>query len=181
MKRKYFGGIRYALTLFRGMFFARKISGGRRLSVCGRIISIFENATVRFGDNVRLYPQVKLSVVGNGGGAFLFVGEHVAIGDRTEIHCGKEISIGAGTLISWDVCIMDRDYHKFNQETERIAPVYIGNNVWIGHHSIICKGVRIGDGAVVAAGSIVTNDVPAKCCVAGNPARIIKENVYWKP
>ena len=55
----------------------------------------------------------------------------------------------------------------------------VGNDVWIGARVLILKGITIGDGAVVAAGSVVTRDVPAKALVAGNPARIIKEDVYW--
>lgn len=60
---------------------------------------------------------------------------------------------------------------------ERLAidkPVTIGNDVWIGGHSTICPGVTIGDGAVIAAGSVVTKDVPANVVVGGVPAKIIK-------
>lgn len=56
-----------------------------------------------------------------------------------------------------------------------IAPVKISDKVWIGFNSIILKGVTIGEGAVVGAGSVVTKDVPAWTVVAGNPARIIRE------
>ena len=59
-------------------------------------------------------------------------------------------------------------------------PITIGENVWIGCRALILKGVTIGDGAVVAAGAVVTKDVPANCVVAGNPAKIIKENVVWQ-
>ncbi len=76
---------------------------------------------------------------------------------------------------------MDRDYHKFNSNTEEIKPVKIGDNVWIGCNSIILKGITIGNGAVVAAGSIVTKDVPPKVLVGGNPAKVIKEDIYWIP
>jgi acetyltransferase-like isoleucine patch superfamily enzyme len=58
--------------------------------------------------------------------------------------------------------------------------VFIGNNVWIGNRAIIMKGVTIDDGAIIAAGSIVTKDVPARCLVAGVPAKVVRENVQWK-
>lgn len=89
------------------------------------------------------------------------------------------MKIGDGTLIAWDCCIMDRDYHKFESETEVTRPVVIGKRVWIGCNVLIMKGVTVGDGAVIAAGSVVTKDVPAAALVGGNPARILKENVTW--
>ena len=52
--------------------------------------------------------------------------------------------------------------------------------MWIGQGASVLKGVNLGEGAIVAANAVVTKDVPANCAVAGNPARVIKENVYWK-
>lgn len=57
----------------------------------------------------------------------------------------------------------------------KICPVKICNKVWIGFNSIILKGVTIGEGSIVGAGSVVTKDVPPWTIVAGNPARIIRE------
>jgi acetyltransferase-like isoleucine patch superfamily enzyme len=58
-------------------------------------------------------------------------------------------------------------------------PIIIGNHVWVGMNATILKGVTIGDGAIIAAGSIVTKDVKANTLVGGVPARILKENVEW--
>lgn len=169
-----------ALDLTRGFF--RKA----RFERCGSLLRmekgvriIKKNAHIELGRKVMLYRNVKLSVFGTSGDATLKIGDNVAIGDRTEIHAGKEITIGANTLISWDCCILDRDYHKLMSDTELLKPVKIGKNVWIGARSLIVKGVTIGDGAVIAAGSVVTKDVPPKALVGGNPAKIIKEDVYW--
>jgi serine O-acetyltransferase len=52
----------------------------------------------------------------------------------------------------------------------------IGDDVWIGPHAIVIGGVRIGDGAIIGPGSVVTKDVPARCVVAGNPARILRSD-----
>jgi acetyltransferase-like isoleucine patch superfamily enzyme len=171
-----------ALKLLRGVFFRC------RFEKCGSILRVGpgvrilrKNARIYLGRKVQLYRHVKLSVWGTDGQALLEIGDNTAIGDRTEIHSGKHVSIGNGCNISWDVCIMDRDYHKLDSETEIISPVIIGNDVWIGCRSIILKGVRIGNGAVVAAGSVVTKDVPANTIVAGNPARVVREGVAWKP
>ena len=58
--------------------------------------------------------------------------------------------------------------------------IEIGNKVWIATGAMILPGVKIGDGAIVAAGAVVTKDVPERCMVAGIPAKVIKENVEWK-
>ena len=137
---------------------------------------------VTIGKNVTLWNGVKISVCSAcDTPAHLSIGDHVSIGDRTELHVGNHLSIGDGTLIAWDCCIMDRDYHKINSSNEQTAPVVIGKNVWIGCNSLILKGVTIGEGAVVAAGSVVTHDVLPFSLVAGNPAKVIRENIQWHP
>ena len=101
----------------------------------------------------------------------------------SKIYCFNKISIGNNVAISEDVLIRDSDSHKIlidNKENIYTAPIIIGDNVWIGAKATILKGVKIGDGAVVAAGSVVTRDVPSNCIVAGVPAKIIKENISWK-
>lgn len=158
-------------------------SGGDQLSIIGRVVCYkTPNSKICFGDTVTLWGGVKLSVTTNDdSAAILRIGSNVSVGDRTEIHAGKCISIGKNTLISWDCCIMDRDYHAINSDKEKMSPVQIGENVLICCRSLILKGVSIGDGAVIAAGSVVTKDVPNNCIVAGNPACVIKHNVVWKP
>lgn len=139
------------------------------------------NGLVSFEKRVFLYPEVRISVKGTSDDkAQLTIGQGTNIGDRTEIHVGTSISIGRDCAISWDVCILDRDYHEFNGHGEIKKEIVIGDKVWIGCRSTILKGVTIGKGAVIAAGSIVTKDVPANCCVGGNPAKVIKENVNWR-
>jgi acetyltransferase-like isoleucine patch superfamily enzyme len=86
--------------------------------------------------------------------------------------------IGERCSIGWDVWITDTDYHRLN-DGEDIAPVSIGDEVWIGAKSMILKGVTVGKGAVIAAGSVVTKDVPERALVAGNPATVIREDVRW--
>ena len=175
-----FAVLKYGVTIIKGLFLKGKLDGcGKRLSVTGKTKIIKTNGEINFGDYVKLYPNVKLSVCGtNTEKAVLRVGDNVAIGDRTEIHVGSDCSIGKNTLISWDCCIIDRDYHKIGPGEQK-RPIHIGENVWIGCRSLILKGVTIGDGAIIAAGSVVTKDVPPKAVVAGNPAKIVKENVEW--
>ncbi len=131
---------------------------------------------ISVGNRVLLHRFVKLSAYGGK----IEIGNNTYIGDRTEIHSGQSVKIGNNVNIAWDCNILDRDYHGFESETERIEPIEICDNVWIGCGSYILKGVTLGEGSVVAAGSVVTKDVPKACLVAGNPARVIKENVWWK-
>lgn len=97
-----------------------------------------------------------------------------------QIVCFKKIVIGKGCAIARDVIIRDTDAHQIvNSNHLMTEEVIIGDHVWIGNRSIIMKGVTIGSGAIIAAGSIVTKDVPEKCLVAGVPAKLVRKNVEW--
>ncbi len=168
--------------LIRGAFKKVKFNScGKMLRVEKGVRVLKKNSSIEVGNKVQLYRNVKLSAWGTDKNARLKIGNNTSIGDRTEIHCGDEVTIGNGCNISWDVVIMDRDYHKLNSQTEVYKPVHIKDNVWIGCRSIILKGVTIEEGAVVAAGSVVTRDVPKNAVVGGNPAKVIKEGIYWLP
>lgn len=98
-----------------------------------------------------------------------------------QIICADKIVIGEDVAIARDVIIRDTDAHEILGKNHcKTKPIVIGNHVWIGTRAIIMKGVTIGDGAVIAAGAIVTKDVPANTIVAGVPATVIRENVEWK-
>jgi acetyltransferase-like isoleucine patch superfamily enzyme len=121
----------------------------------------------------------------------LSIAEDVYIGDDALISCSTRIEIGAGTLIGHGAQVFDNDSHPVDPEgrdrqwrrirygerlpfTVEAAPITIGRRVWIGMYALVMKGVTIGDGAVVAAGSVVTRDVPPLTVVGGNPARLIR-------
>lgn len=74
-----------------------------------------------------------------------------------------------------DLSLIGKDSFFHNSAPSTVQPVEIGNDVWIGHGAFIRPGIRIGDGAIVAAHAVVTKDVPPYSIVAGNPARIVKE------
>ena len=75
---------------------------------------------------------------------------------------------------------MDSDFHKIETNTNNETGVVIGNHVWVGANSTVLKNVTIEDGAIVGANSLVTKNVSSNCVVAGNPAKVIKENILWK-
>lgn len=95
------------------------------------------------------------------------------------IDCKKSISIGKNACIAREVLIRDYDPHII-VGSESSAEIKIGDNVWIGARSMILKGVTIGDGAVIAAGAVVTHDVPPHTLVGGVPAKILRSNIEWK-
>ena len=81
--------------------------------------------------------------------------------------------IGRGVKIGWDVVILDTDLHGHSGRPAVSTPVVIDDNVWIGCRALILKGVHIGKGAIVAAGAIVTSDVPPLAVVASPKAEVI--------
>ncbi len=164
-------------AVLKGIFYKIKFNKSGKLLRMEKGVRVMKNnGKITLGDRVFLHRYVKLSAYGGN----IEIGNNSYIGDRTEIHAGKSVKIGNNVNIAWDCNILDRDYHAFESESEVIKPVTISDNVWIGVRCIVLKGVTIGEGAVVAAGSVVTRDVPARCLVAGNPAKVIKENVTWK-
>ena len=120
----------------------------------------------------------------------------IAIGDRTfvgasTIISAQEIKIGNDVLVSWGCYLIDHNSHStdYNNRKDDVVnwakgqkdwtnviskSIEIKDKAWIGFNSIILKGVTVGEGAIVGAGSVVTHDVPPYAIVAGNPARIIR-------
>jgi acetyltransferase-like isoleucine patch superfamily enzyme len=96
------------------------------------------------------------------------------------MHCFERIAIGDNTVISENVTIRDSDNHYINNSgSPKTKGIEIGNNVWVGINVTILKGVRINDGAVIAAGAVVNKDIPANTLAGGVPAKVIKGSVTW--
>lgn len=116
----------------------------------------------------------------------LVIGNRCSFGEYNHITVTNGIEIGDDVLTGRWVTITDNSHGATDYETLQIQPlkrklhskgsVKIGNKVWIGDKATILSGVTIGDGAVIAANAVVTKDVPAYCVVAGNPAKVIKQN-----
>ena len=114
----------------------------------------------------------------NGGHLILHGG---FLNENVQIICGGNIEIGIGCAIARDVVIRSYDGHKIVDENySSVRDIRIGNHVWIGQGAQILKGVTIGDGSIIAAGSIVTKDIPPHCLAAGVPAKVIREDIMWQ-
>lgn len=106
------------------------------------------------------------------------IGDCVLMSPGSRISASDEITIGNGVMLANGAYITDSDWHTIYDRTvrdERATPVTIGDNVWLGDHATVLKGVTIGENSVVAARAVVTKDVPANVVVAGNPAKVVKE------
>ena len=105
----------------------------------------------------------------------LFIGENVFVNHNSTLMAAGGIEIGEGTFIGPNVSIIT-DNHEFGS-LQYLHPkkVKIGNRVWIGANAVILPGVTIGNHCVVAAGAVVTKDVPPHSLVAGVPAKVIKQ------
>ena len=120
-------------------------------------------------ENCVFFPGVRITCGQQGR---ISIGNGTYLNRNTEIIAANEVRIGQDCKISWDVVIMDTDGHGIGDGPKVARPIIIENNVWIGCRAIILKGVTIGAGAVVAAGAIVTKDVPAGAIVASPAATV---------
>lgn len=106
-------------------------------------------------------------------GKNVFFNFNCVVLDVMKVEFGNQVLVGPDVQIY--TATHPLDVKTRNSWLEYAKPVSIGNNVWIGGSAVICPGVSIGDGAVIAAGAVVTKSVPANVVVGGNPATIIKE------
>jgi acetyltransferase-like isoleucine patch superfamily enzyme len=166
----------------RGFLLKRKVITLGPIKVFGKIFVEKKKGVIRIGKRSCLWPNVKFSLTQcpNEAPPVIEIGEFTSLGDRTEIHCGKFVKIGNFVLVSWDVNILEYDYHAPGGGHAIPVPIIIEDEVWIGAKAIILKGVTIGKGSIIGAGAVVTKDVPPYSFAAGNPARIIKKVSSWK-
>ena len=168
-----------------------RISLGENVRIKGPVnYHIVQNSKLLIGNNVlvnssnykyhvNMHSPVKL--IADGENSIIEIGDNTRI-HGTCIHAKSKIVIGRNCLIAANCQIIDSNAHELLMEApeSRLSsidsgkPISIGDNCWIGMNSIILPGVSIGDGAVIAAGSIVTKNVQEKTIVGGNPAKLIK-------
>lgn len=179
----------YSMITNRISMSIRGISYGKGFRCCGSIF--YRKATggsIVIGNNVSINSHHISDPIGGDTKTMLIVSpygklvlhDYASISNST-LFASEHIEIGAYTCIGGGVKIYDTDFHsvipeyRLNGNTNvKTAPVYIGEKCFIGGHSIILKGVTIGDEAVIGAGSVVTQNIPPREVWAGNPAKFIK-------
>lgn len=138
------------------------------------------NSTLHFIGNVSIRPGFWCWAIG----ATIVIRKGTVINESTRIFAWRRVEIGEHCHIAANVTIMDNDLHKRATGAEKpvmeCKAVIIKDHVWIGMNAMILKGVTVGEGAIVAAGSIVTKDVKERTLVGGIPAKVIQENVVWE-
>jgi acetyltransferase-like isoleucine patch superfamily enzyme len=143
---------------------------------------IFKNdGNICFDGRADLGHGVKIAVGPNGklrfGNKFLLTAE-------SQIVCKKAITFGDDCLLSWDILIMDCDFHDIKDNNGMVTnpdkEITIGSHVWIGARSMVKKGISIADGCIIASQSVVVKNINTPRQVwGGNPAVMLKEDVNW--
>lgn len=144
-----------------------------------------ENITI--GDHCEILAMIQAECNG-----VISIGNYTTMRGNTKLLAAYKIYIGDYVIISNSVTIYDNNNHPtdpkkrvemsmngyhsdfWNVKHSKFAPIIIEDNVWVGERASILKGVRIGKGAIVAMGAVVTKDVPEYSIVAGNPAKVVK-------
>lgn len=160
-----------------GVIYGTKIVGNRCI--------IDNRGHIELGNNVILnsYPDgelYKTGLITQNDSALIKIGNNCGL-NGTIIRARIKIIIGDNCKFGHGTIILDSNSHNTSidpliRSTGKSidSPVIIGNNVWVGMHSIILKGVHIGDNSIIAAGSVVTKNVPSNKLYGGNPAKFIK-------
>lgn len=155
----------------------------------GKIGTIAGSQYISIADNTRLGDYIYITAwdcVNNVHySPSIAIGKNCCFGAFNHITCINQIYIGDACLTGKWVTITDNNHGDMISSELIIAPekrtmstkgaVVIGNNVWIGDKATILSGVKIGNGVIVAANSVVTKDIPDNCIVGGNPVRILKQ------
>ncbi len=151
----------------------------RYVKLLGNFPYIDGNLQIYIGNNVTVHSRSTFGAAKVYDLPIFFVGDNTYLGPGLSVAVALEISIGSECLIASGVIISDNDGHPIDPTErsqnlpvgrDRIKPVHIHNNVWIGEGASILKGVTIGECSIVAARSVVTGDVDPYTIVAGNPA-----------
>lgn len=169
-----------------------QISGVGNLIILEEPI-FFRNSTIQINSNnniIKISPTKRLVILNvcitDGNNQSLVIGKDFSCG-KTSILMHEEfshISFGEDCMLSADILILNSDCHHISfgdKENINISSgIFVGNHVWIGRGASLFKNARLGDGCILGAFSVLSKGFSkANCVIAGNPAKIIKSNVFW--
>ena len=175
-----------------GLLRAKGVQLGAGVRVLGLpVVARESRSTIAIGNNVVLTSALRMTALGVARPVILrtlAAGAEIVVGDDTGMSgatvCAiQSVRIGKRCLFGADVLVADTDFHEVDEIPRRYLPlpasegkdaVVIGDDVFLGARSIVLKGVSIGNGSVIGAGSVVADDIPAGFVAAGNPARVIR-------
>jgi acetyltransferase-like isoleucine patch superfamily enzyme len=186
-----FIGSRLSYPYVQFIFLLNNIKWGKKWRFYGPpVIQKHRRSKMSFGIGLQLRSRLRSNPLGINHpvilatlneNAQLIIGDHFGMSGGC-ICVAEKVTIGNNVVLGANTTIIDTDFHPLksdlrtiNPQDGKTKPVVIEDEVFIGMHSLILKGVTIGRGSVVGAGSVVANSVPPGVIVAGNPARIIKK------
>lgn len=128
-------------------------------------------ADMHIGAACAIYPGAWLQR--EPGGGQLEIGDHTYLGHGVHVHALDPVTIGARCVLADGVFVGATDHGRGDRhQVVATGPITIGNDCFLGQRAVVLGGVRIGDGATIGAGAVVTRDVPAGAVATGVPARI---------
>ncbi len=173
------------------LFFLNGATVDKGLAVNGLLkIEVTRRGNLSIGKSLHLNSGHNYNLIGRQQKCIFWIEGTLIIGDNvgmssTAIICNYQITIGNNVVIGGNTVIYDTDFHTLDPQVRnnksldkqgaKKSLVCIGDNVFIGAHSTILKGVTVGNNAVIGACSVITKDVPANEIWAGNPARFIRK------
>lgn len=164
----------------------------KKIHTNGTPIVNVSNGRIKIGENFRMNNGLSANTIGfttpsvlMAVNANLIMGDNVGISQTTLVAVGADIVVGNNVLMGGGVKVYSTDFHSLDYVNRRSAetdvvnrksaPVFIGNDVFVGAGTIILKGVSIGDRVVIGAGSVVAKNIPSDEIWAGNPARFVRK------
>ncbi len=138
---------------------------------------------VIFKGNADIGHGSKISVGETG---ILVFGNNFKITAETSIVSFKEVVFGDNCLLSWNILVMDTDFHSIKDTSGKVinepTPILFGNNIWIGCQCLILKGSIIPNNCVIGANSLINKELKTKNALyVGNPLQLVKRDITWEP
>ena len=145
-----------------------------------QITMMGDNNHIIAEDGSKLDGPCKITLEGN---STLYIGRNSGIRGVTFVAKDANITVGRNCMFSYDVIVRNNDSHKVldadGNITNGAQDIVVGDHVWLCERSTILKGVTIGENSILAFGAVVTKDCPPNSVMAGNPARVVKQNITW--